>query len=83
MTPSAAGPARHADQARIGRHALAAYALLAYGLSWAWLIPMALSGDVVQQGSGAPTHFPALLDPCWRPCWSPGGPVISRDFCAA
>ncbi|MGS0684708.1 CPBP family intramembrane glutamic endopeptidase [Nakamurella sp. GG22] len=63
MSPSAAGPARQADRAGTRTHALAAYSLLAYGLSWAWLIPMAVAGSVVVQGSGEPSHFPALLGP--------------------
>ena len=42
---------------------LLAYVLLAYGLSWAWLVPLALAGAVVVQGNGWPTHFPALLGP--------------------
>jgi len=42
---------------------LLAYVLLAYGLSWAWLLPMAFGGLVVQTGVGWPTHFPALLGP--------------------
>lgn len=63
MSSSAAGPARQVDRARTGTSALVAYALLAYGLSWAWLIPLAVSGSVVEQGSGQPTHFPALLGP--------------------
>ncbi|QNK83229.1 CPBP family intramembrane glutamic endopeptidase [Nakamurella sp. PAMC28650] len=42
---------------------LLAYILLAYGLSWLWLLPLALAGLVVQQGHGWPTHFPALLGP--------------------
>jgi membrane protease YdiL (CAAX protease family) len=42
---------------------LLAYTLLAYGLSWLWLLPLALAGLVVQQGHGWPTHFPALLGP--------------------
>jgi uncharacterized protein len=42
---------------------LLAYVLLAYGLSWLWLVPMAVNGQVVQQGQGWPTHFPALVGP--------------------
>jgi membrane protease YdiL (CAAX protease family) len=42
---------------------LLAYVLLAYGLSWAWLVPFAVSGQVVQPGEGWPTHFPALIGP--------------------
>jgi membrane protease YdiL (CAAX protease family) len=42
---------------------LLAYILLAYGFSWVWLVPMAVTGLVVQQGQGWPTHFPALIGP--------------------
>ena len=42
---------------------LLAYVLLAYALSWAWLLPMAVGGLVVLTGDGWPTHFPALLGP--------------------
>jgi hypothetical protein len=42
---------------------LLAYVLLAYGLSWAWLVPLAMTGLVVLQGQGWPTHFPALIGP--------------------
>jgi membrane protease YdiL (CAAX protease family) len=35
----------------------------AYLLSWAWLIPAALTGGVIVPGEGWPTHFPALLGP--------------------
>lgn len=37
--------------------------VLAYGLSWGWLIPIGLSGGLVTAGKGWPTHFPALLGP--------------------
>jgi membrane protease YdiL (CAAX protease family) len=36
---------------------------LAYGSSWAWLIPVAMTGPVVAAGVGWPTHLPALLGP--------------------
>lgn len=42
---------------------LTAFVLLAYGLSWMWLLPMAAGGLLVLQGQGWPTHFPALLGP--------------------
>ncbi len=37
--------------------------VLAYAFSWAWLIPLAISGGRVTAGDGWPTHFPALLGP--------------------
>jgi hypothetical protein len=36
---------------------------LTYLVSWAWLIPLALAGQMVQQGRGRPTHLPALMGP--------------------
>jgi membrane protease YdiL (CAAX protease family) len=37
--------------------------VLAFGLSWAWLIPMAVTHRAVVSGQGWPTHFPALFGP--------------------
>lgn len=39
------------------------YFLVAYGLSWVWLILIALTGGHVVEGRGWPTHFPALVGP--------------------
>jgi membrane protease YdiL (CAAX protease family) len=36
---------------------------LAYAISWAWSLALIASGMTVQQGSGWPTHFPALIGP--------------------
>src|SRR3954447_5938094 len=36
---------------------------LAFAFSWAWLVPMSLSGRVVRRGDGWPTHIPALVGP--------------------
>jgi CAAX protease family protein len=46
-----------------GLGALALFVVLAYGLSWAWMLPFAAIGDVIEKGSGWPTHLPALLGP--------------------
>jgi len=43
--------------------ALVAFVLLAYALSWAWVVPLALGHQVVEAGRGWPTHVPALLGP--------------------
>lgn len=43
--------------------AVAAYVVLAYALSWAWWIPMAVRGDIVRAGDGWPTHLPGLAGP--------------------
>lgn len=45
------------------RHPLVAFVVLAYAFSWAWWLPMAVSGAVVEPGDGYPTHFPGLLGP--------------------
>jgi CAAX protease family protein len=42
---------------------LAVFFTLAYGISWAWVIPWAVTGHTVVQGRGWPTHFPSLLGP--------------------
>lgn len=51
----------------IGRHrnarALVAFFVLAYVLSWVWLIPLAVTHQVVDRGAGWPTHYPALFGP--------------------
>jgi membrane protease YdiL (CAAX protease family) len=39
------------------------FTALAYGFSWAWLIPLAVTGLVVTAGLGWPTHLPALMGP--------------------
>jgi membrane protease YdiL (CAAX protease family) len=43
--------------------ALVAFVVLAYGLSWAWVIPMVVGHQVVKGGQGWPTHYPALFGP--------------------
>ena len=42
---------------------LVAFVVLAYVLAWAWWIPLAVSGTVVDAGQGWPTHLPGLLAP--------------------
>ncbi len=43
--------------------ALIAFFGIAYLLSWAWVIPLAVTGHTVYQGQGWPTHFPSLIAP--------------------
>jgi membrane protease YdiL (CAAX protease family) len=43
-------------------HPLLSYVLLSYALSWAYWVPLVLSGYVVRPGSSA-TQFPALFGP--------------------
>jgi membrane protease YdiL (CAAX protease family) len=40
-----------------------AFFVLAYAISWTWMIPWAVSGHTVLQGRGWPTHLPSLLGP--------------------
>jgi membrane protease YdiL (CAAX protease family) len=40
-----------------------AFFVLAYGFSWAWVIPWAATGHTVLQGGGWPTHLPSLIGP--------------------
>ncbi|MEP7089041.1 MAG: hypothetical protein ABI776_02945, partial [Nocardioidaceae bacterium] len=52
------GTALPRTEARVGW-----FFLLAYGFSWAWLLPLASTGGIVRSGDGWPTHLPALLGP--------------------
>lgn len=40
-----------------------AYLVLAYALSWAWWVPIAVRGEVVRIGTGWPTHLLGLIGP--------------------
>jgi membrane protease YdiL (CAAX protease family) len=51
------------DRGALDRGAVIAYVVLAFGLSWAWWIPLALGGHTVSAGVGWPTHLPGLLGP--------------------
>ncbi len=42
---------------------LIAFVALAYGISWAWWIPLVATGAVVDPGQAWPTHLPGLLGP--------------------
>jgi membrane protease YdiL (CAAX protease family) len=46
--------------------------VLAYTISWTWVIPFAVTGATVVEGRGWPTHLPALL-----------GPLLAAVFCTA
>jgi uncharacterized protein len=49
---------------RAGRpRSVGPFVLLAYGLTWAWVLPIVLTGGLVEPGRGWPTHFPSLLGP--------------------
>jgi len=42
---------------------LVTFTVIAYALSWAWWVPMAVRGDVVSVGEGWPTHLIGLTGP--------------------
>jgi membrane protease YdiL (CAAX protease family) len=42
---------------------LAAFVILAYAISWTWMLPLVAADDIVERGSGWATQFPALLGP--------------------
>ena len=60
--------------------ALATFFGLACAFSWAWVFPLVLSGDVVRQGRGWPTHFPSLVGPALAAfvvvAWTRGRPGV-------
>jgi membrane protease YdiL (CAAX protease family) len=60
MTETAVRPDR---PTRFDARALVVFFTLAYALSWAWAIPLAVTGAVVERGRGWPTHYPSLLGP--------------------
>lgn len=60
--PSTRGPAQRATEI-VRRHPIAAFGVAAYGLSWAWWIPIAVRHQTVDKADGWPTHFPGLLGP--------------------
>jgi membrane protease YdiL (CAAX protease family) len=55
---------RHADpeRATVVRRAVA-FAVLAYGFSWAWWIPLALGGTAIDFGQAAPRYVIGLVGP--------------------
>jgi CAAX protease family protein len=61
------------------------YFVLAYAISWAWVIPLAATGHTVAQGRGWPTHLPSLVGPMVAALlvtgWDAGGPGV-RDLLA-
>ena len=70
---------------RLDTRALVAFFVLAYALSWSWVIPMAVAHEVVRRGVSWPTHLPALLGPAIAAlavtAWTMGRPGV-RDLLA-
>lgn len=57
--------------------------VLAYAISWAWLVPLAFAGQDIEQGQGWPTHLPALLGPMLAAVivtWVAYGPTGLQDL---
>jgi uncharacterized protein len=61
--PDLMGGRQGGERSVFNAWSLLAFFAIAYVVSWAWLIPLALTGDTVFQGRGWPTHFPSLLGP--------------------
>lgn len=49
-------------QGIVRRHPVGSFIVLAWGLSWAYWIPMAIRGEIATPG-GSVSHFPGLLGP--------------------
>ena len=61
---------------------LVTFVVLAYALSWAWWVPMAVRGDVARAGQGWPTHLIGLAGPAVAAVittgWCGGRPDVVR-----
>ena len=72
-----------AGGSRLDTRALVVFFVLAYALSWSWVIPLAAAHEVVRRGAGWPTHLPALLGPAIAAvavtAWTMGRPGV-RDL---
>jgi len=69
----------------VRRHAVACFFALAYALSWADWLPMALTGQRVGTAPGGPTHFLGLLGPMMAAfiiALITGGRTTARDLAA-
>jgi CAAX protease family protein len=64
---------------------LVVFFVLAYALSWSWVIPLVTAHEVVRRGEGWPTHLPALFGPAIAAvvvtAWTMGRPGL-RDLAA-
>jgi len=58
-SPHTTSPVRGGSHAR----PVVVFFALAFAISWAWAIPLALGDQVVLRGQGWPTHYPSLLGP--------------------
>jgi uncharacterized protein len=79
-----AGPSARRLSTRGG----SAFVLLAYLISWSWVIPFAAAGRPVKVGDGWPTHLPALVGPALAGLlvagrvggWAAAADLLSRAF---
>jgi membrane protease YdiL (CAAX protease family) len=56
-------PTAPAEPVPFDPRSVAMFLVLAYGISWAWVVPLAVTGHTVLQGDGWPTHVPSLAGP--------------------
>lgn len=56
-------PAARAQPVESDPTPVAVFFVLAYAISWAWVVPLGVTGQSVLRGDGWPTHFPSLLGP--------------------
>lgn len=65
VTPALETATRPASRLRgwVTDHALATYVVLAYALSWASWVPLAVAGRPVEPGIGRPSHLSGLAGP--------------------
>jgi uncharacterized protein len=77
--------AGRAEREAASARPLIAFFALAFAISWAWALPFALTGRVVERGDAWPTHYPALLGPAIAAfvvtAWESGTPGV-RDLLA-
>jgi membrane protease YdiL (CAAX protease family) len=63
------------------RWSIPIFVVVAFGWSWAWWLPLVLSGDTVEQGHAWPSQFPGLLGPLIAAivvtAWLDGRPALA------
>jgi uncharacterized protein len=71
---------RQPGRASGGTKPVVVFFVLAYGLSWAWVIPWVAAGRTVFEGRGWPTHLPSLVGPLLAAFavtgWTEGSPGV-------
>jgi len=79
--PAIAERPRHVPSVRRPEtKAMIAFFVLAYALSWIWVVPLAVDHMIVRRGEVWPTHLPALLGPAIAAvvvtAWTAGRPGV-------